>query len=66
MNLSHFTVPDMSQIKDFRLSGTSKVEKIYILYEPALKPQSLILLFADGFPLRPAPPGPSTPARARP
>jgi hypothetical protein len=31
VNLSHFTVPDMSQIKDLRLPETSKIEKIHIL-----------------------------------
>jgi hypothetical protein len=30
--LSHFTVPDMSQIKDLRLPETPKVEKIHILF----------------------------------
>jgi hypothetical protein len=32
VNLSHFTVPDMSQIKGLRPPKTSKIEKIYILY----------------------------------
>jgi hypothetical protein len=31
VNLSHFTVPDMSQIKDLRPPETPKVEKIHIL-----------------------------------
>jgi hypothetical protein len=33
VNLSHFTVPDMSQIKDLRPLETSKIEKIHILYD---------------------------------
>jgi hypothetical protein len=32
VNLYHFTVPDMSQIKDLRPPETPKIEKIHILY----------------------------------
>jgi hypothetical protein len=32
VNLSYFTVVDMSQIKDLRPPKTPKVEKIHILY----------------------------------
>jgi len=34
VNLSRFTVPDMSQINDLDRPKTPKIEKIHILYEP--------------------------------